>query len=828
MWPVLALSFERPFKDPVMIYALAMIIILIAPIIFNRIKIPSIIGLIVAGAIVGPNAVGLLDRDPTIILLGTVGLLYLMFLAGLEVDLNEFNKSRAKSLVFGIFTFALPQGLGTAAGLALNFELPSAILFGSIFASHTLLAYPLAGKLRISKTEAVVMAVGGTIITDIAALLVLAVVVGSRSGELNAAFWIKLSVSLIIYFGVVMGLVPKLGRWFFSKTEPEAQTQFIFVMAVLFVCSFLAEVAGVEAIIGAFLAGLAINRLIPHQGTLMNRINFVGEAVFIPFFLFSVGMLVNMQVIINDPKVWLVAAVMCACVLITKFIAAKLAQLIFKFTSDEGNVIFGLTVPQAAATLAATIIGFNLGLFDEATVNGTIAMILVTCIVGPFMVQRYGERVATRLRGQVQEVAHTQRLLVPISRPDQVASLMEVALLLRHHETEEPIFPISVLDENREDLEQAIAAAERMLDDTIHHGAAADVAVSPMTRTGPEPARIIVRSALERRISDVIVAWNGRADGDGQVVLGPTLDVLLVELRQQLIVCHIKHALNTTSRVVAIVPPGALKLPGIAHTGSTLKKLCQQVGASLTLLTLQDDEGACKARFEPLKPEVTTTYITFAAWDDLLAALTERMDEDDLGVIISPRPGAAAWSDAMATLPARLPDLLHRSFMLCFPATRGTEEAEPGMRRLDEAMTPARLLLDLGEPEVESAIRSLLYRELDQLGLSISEVTRSLLIEGSPTLAYGQQVLVLDASLPGLTEQAIFVARRLRGFAWSAQEQARPLLIAIVLSPRSVEPETHRRLRQDLLLAIEVPGRVEQLARAYDEAELLHILFPDL
>jgi len=291
------MPFSLPITDPVLIVALAMLLFLTAPLLFERLRVPGIIGLIVAGAVVGPHGLGLLARDPTIVLLGTVGLLYLVFLAGLELDLHRFAEYRQRSIGFGLISFSLPMLLSVLVMPLLGFGWAAAILMGSIIGSHTLLAYPIASRLGLLKNAAVTTVVGGTLVTDTLALAVLAVVAGSLDGEITVGFFVRLFGILGLYVALVVLGVPRLGRWFFRNTPGQAPAEFVFLMVVLFASAALADLAGAQPIIGAFLAGLTLNRLIPNQGPLMNRVRFVGNALFIPFFLISVGMLVDARVL---------------------------------------------------------------------------------------------------------------------------------------------------------------------------------------------------------------------------------------------------------------------------------------------------------------------------------------------------------------------------------------------------------------------------------------------------------------------------------------------------------------------------------------------------
>ena len=330
-----ALDFSLPLKNPVIIFSLVLFIILFAPIVFNKIKVPHIIGLIIAGIVIGPYGLNLLLRDSSIVLFGTVGLLYIMFTAGLEIDMEEFKKNRLKSLVFGLFTFALPLTLGSlAAYYVLDFSLYPAILLGSMLSTHTLLAYPIVSKYGIARIRAVTLTIGGTIVTDILSLLVLAAVTGMTRGDIGAVFWLRLAVGCIIFGSIVFVLFPIIARWFFKRFDDHI-SQYIFVLAMVLLGSFLAEVAGLEAIIGAFLAGLALNRFISHVSPLMNRIEFVGNAFFIPFFLIGVGMLVDVSVLFKGLGAVTVAAVMIVVAVLSKYLAAVFTRRTFKLSKDE-------------------------------------------------------------------------------------------------------------------------------------------------------------------------------------------------------------------------------------------------------------------------------------------------------------------------------------------------------------------------------------------------------------------------------------------------------------------------------------------------------------
>ena len=294
------LPVSLPLEDPILKFMLIMAIVLAAPLLLNKLRIPYLLGLIIAGAVIGPHGLNLVLRDSSIILSGTAGLLYIMFLSGLEIDIDDFRRNSGRSLVFGLYTFLIPMAVGIPGGhYILGFPLPSSILLAALFASQTLIAYPIVSKLGITRDKAVTIAVGGTVITDMLALLVLTIVVGVSTGSVGEAFWYRLGISIVACIAIIAFLFPLLGRWFFKHCS-DSVSQYVFVLVMVFLGAYLAQLAGLEPIIGAFLSGLAMNRLIPRTSALMNRVEFVGNAIFIPFFLIGVGMLIDYRAFFRD------------------------------------------------------------------------------------------------------------------------------------------------------------------------------------------------------------------------------------------------------------------------------------------------------------------------------------------------------------------------------------------------------------------------------------------------------------------------------------------------------------------------------------------------
>ena len=341
MIPLLAhMDLTLPLEDPILKFLLILVIILAAPLILNKLKIPYLLGLIIAGAVIGPHGLNLVLRDSSIILSGTAGLLYIMFLSGLDMDMSDFRRNSWRSLVFGLYTFCVPLGLGILAGYyVMGFPLYSSILLAGLFASQTLVAYPIVSKLGIARDKAVTIAVGGTVITDTLALLLLTVIVGMATGNVDDMFWWRLGASVLLCIVIIVFLFPLLAHWFFKQVS-DSVSQYIFVLAMVFLGAFFAQLAGLEPIIGAFLSGMALNRLIPRTSPLMNRVEFVGNAIFIPFFLIGVGMLIDYRAFFRDWESIEVAAIMIALITAAKFIAAWLTQKSFRLSKDQRTVIF--------------------------------------------------------------------------------------------------------------------------------------------------------------------------------------------------------------------------------------------------------------------------------------------------------------------------------------------------------------------------------------------------------------------------------------------------------------------------------------------------------
>ncbi|WP_345947530.1 cation:proton antiporter [Mucilaginibacter sp. PAMB04274] len=387
-------KFQLPVTNPVLMFMLVLLIILLSPLLLKKIRVPAVVGFIMAGIAVSPHGLNVLQKNAATDLFSTIGLLYIMFIAGLELDLNDFKQKKHKSLLFGFLTFSVPILIGfPVCYYVLGYPLLTSILTSSMFATHTLVAYPIISRYGISKNEAVAVTVGGTILTDTAVLIILAVVMGSVAGGLTAVFWLRLTASLIVFSLIEFIAIPRLANWFFLRVTNERTTHFIFILFMVFVSAFLAQLAGIEPIVGAFAAGLALNRLVPPGSKLMNQVQFVGNAIFIPFFLISVGMLVDLHVLFNGYHALMIAGVLTVVALAGKWISALITQLVFRYSNAQRGLIFGLSSSHAAATMAIILVGFKARIIDGNILNGTIILILMTCLVASFATEKAAVRI---------------------------------------------------------------------------------------------------------------------------------------------------------------------------------------------------------------------------------------------------------------------------------------------------------------------------------------------------------------------------------------------------------------------------------------------------
>ena len=670
------ISHELPLTDPVLKFLLILVIILSAPLLLNKLKIPHLLGLIIAGAIIGPNGLNLVLRDSSIILSGTAGLLYIIFLAGLEIDMGDFKKNSGRSFVFGMYTFLIPMALGIVAGLyVLHFSMETSILLASMFASHTLIAYPIISKLGITKDKSVTITVGGTMITDMLALLVLTVIVGMATGVIGEHFWTRLSISIVIFVLFVVIAFPIAGRWFFKHVQ-DSISQYIFVLVMVFLGAYLAELAGIESIIGSFLAGLSLNRLIPRSSPLMHRVEFIGNSIFIPFFLIGVGMLIDYRAFFTSFDRIKVGIVMIIVATIAKYAAAWLTQKTFRMSVDQRRIIFGLSNAQAAATLAAVMVGYNvilgqtpegepIRLLNESVLNGTILMILVTCTMASFSAQRGAHNLAATASSETDETGdHKERILIPLSNEDTAEELVNLSLATKSKKNTHHLYALNILDNKVSGDDQQLKKSRRLLENAALTAAATDTHLQELQRYDLNVTNAILSVILEHRITDLVLGLH-KEKGIPSSFLGRITEGILDYSDVTTLIYKPAQPLSTMKRHLVVIPVQAEKEAGFPQWVARVWNVIQNTGAKAIFYGSSDTLGRLKTLLGKRGGEMEFTE--FSDWEDFLIVFRDVHKDDNLWIVMS-RHNGISFNPSMNRIPGYLNKYFQQnSFILVYP-----------------------------------------------------------------------------------------------------------------------------------------------------------------
>lgn len=652
----LSSEFTTPLESPILIFSLLLFIVLLSPILLKKLNIPGIIGLIISGVIIGPHGLNILEQSSAIDLFSTIGLLYIMFIAGLELDMNEFKANKNKSLLFGFFTFIIPLSIGfPTCYYFLGYDFNASFLTASMFATHTLVAYPIVSKFGISKNQAVAVTVGGTILTDTAVLIILAVIMGNSQGSLNEAFWIRLGISLAIFSVIMFIVIPRIAKWFFKKLESEKHSHYIFVLAVVFFAAFLAEAAGVEAIIGAFVAGLALNKLIPHSSALMNRIEFIGNSLFIPFFLISVGMLVNLRVITHGWGAWIVAGTLTVVAVCGKWLAATLSQYVFKYTRPQRQLIFGLSGAHAAATLAVILVGYQAKIIDDNILNGTIILILITCIIASFATEKAAKKIVLTMDDETPDedasAQNNELILLPVMDLKTIEKELEFSILLKDNKSSLPITILSVVPNNRE-AEHNILKAKRKVESITKEAAASETKLNFINTIDHNAASGIARTSKEIMASIIVMNWATHT-GFIDNFIGDKTNSIIANTDKMLFLVHLQQSLVIHKRIVVVVPPSAEAENGFQLWLKKIGVIGQELSIPICLYGNERSLEVIKKTAKKLNVTAQIQFITFNDWEDFLI-IARDVNPQDLFVLISARKKSISHFNLLDNLPQKI------------------------------------------------------------------------------------------------------------------------------------------------------------------------------
>lgn len=662
-----------PVTEPTWIYLGVLSIVLFAPLLFNRLRLPHIIGMILAGLLIGPNGLNILDRDDSFELFGEVGLFYIMFLASLEINMQEMKQAKSGALLMGLAVFAIPIALGLLANTYIlkydNFM--TSLLLASMYASYTLISYPIVARYGLSRLRCVNFVVGGTVITDTLTLFVLAIIVGISRGEANVWFVLLMFVKLIAVGAIIIFFFPRIARYFFRNYN-DSVIQYIFVMMLLLLGAGLMKLAGMEGILGAFITGLVLNRLIPHSSPLMRRIDFVGNAIFIPFFLIGVGMMIDVSVLFKGGGSLIVAAVMVGTALTGKWIASFLVSKVYRMSSDERNLMFGLSTSQAAATLAAAIVGNKIGLLNDDVLNGTILLILVTCVVSSITSDRASRKLILSGKAlNAPKAVSSKKTLLALANPSMVDRLMDLALLVRKENSQIPLSAITVvLDEDK----QRQNDGAKVLDQAANIAASVSVPLLTKMRLTTNLAHGIVHEVKENDYRELILGFHKKETANDSF-LGNVLPEVLNSLDCQVVMARMNIPLNTVRMIHITFPAKAEFEAGFPYWVEETARMASGLGCRIMYHGHPDTMERIKLELKKHAPVDASFFDTDGGND--LKRLAQVIHSDHLLVIVSARKGSISYRPSLDHIFVQLQrDYQDTSILLIYPSGYKVEGGE--------------------------------------------------------------------------------------------------------------------------------------------------------
>ena len=674
------IGIHLPITNPTWIFFLVLMIILFAPILLGRLRIPHIIGMILAGVVVGKYGFNILERDSSFELFGKVGIYYIMFLAGLEMDLENLKKNISKALVFGVLTFCIPFAVGMWVGMSLlGFGLGTSLLFSSILASHTLVAYPIVGRYGMAQHDSVSISIGGTMFALTVALFVLAGISGIYKGELDSGSWLLFMGKCIGYCVFVFLVFPRFARWFFRTYEDNVM-QYIFVLSLVFLSAALAELAGMEGIFGAFLAGLVLNRLIPHVSPLMNRTEFVGNALFIPYFLSGVGMLINLRALFNGGDTIKVVLVMLLVATVTKWVPAWITQKIYGMTKASRQMMFGLSNAHAAGALAMVMVGMKIEvapgqyLMNDDMLNGVVIMILFSCIISSVITEHSARSMALAEENGEMDMARgkeDERMLVSIANPQTVEPLVNMALMMRDHKSKKELLAVTVEVEDDEAKKQAkLAQRRKSLEQAARIASAVDVPMKTRCRLSTNAATGILNTASEMNATEIVLGLHHK-HGLLDSFLGDFAQRILKGTHRQLTVVKCVIPVNTMRRLMVAVPPKAEYEAGFYKWVERVARIGGQLGCRVHFWAHADTELRIRGYLAKYHDSVRAEFSNMDDWDDLLM-MSGKVAYDHLVVIVCARKGAISYHPSLEELPEQISKYFsNNSLMLVYPDQLG-------------------------------------------------------------------------------------------------------------------------------------------------------------
>ena len=668
-----------PITDPTLIFFVVLLIILFAPIVMSKLRIPHIIGMVLAGVVIGHHGFNILERDMSFEILGSVGLYYIMFLAGLEMDMESLKKNSRRFLIFGLLTCLVPLTLTYLMARAmLGYSHSASFLLGCIMASNTLVAYPIVGRYGLQRNSSVQLSVGSSMISLFMALVMIAALTAAFSTGGGVGFWLLFIVKLAVFIVGSLWLIPRLARYFLRRYS-DSVMQYIFVLAVMFFSAAMSDFIGLEGIFGAFLAGLILNRYIPTVSALMNRIEFIGNAVFIPYFLIGVGMLINVRTLFTGGNVLWVVFLIAFFGTFGKALAAYISSLLFRLPKRDGNMMFGLTSAHAAGAIAMVMVGMRLevepGVFlvNDDMLNGVVIMILVTCIISTIMTERASKQIVLGERGNVKDERDAQgddeKILLCVKYPDIAPQLLSLAILLRNQKLNRGLVALNVVYDDQRSSEGRKRGIQ-LLENLQQRASAFDVQMQTQVRLASNIANGIKHAFREFACSEIVMGMHVHTDISPKF-WGEFIQSLYNGLNRQIMLTRFIQPLNTLRRIQVCVPSRAEFEPGFHRWLERLSRIAEQLDCRIQFHGRQESLVLIAEYINNHHPSVRAEYTPMNHWNEL-PKLATTIADDHLFVVVSARKGTISYKNAIERLPDELTKYYSgKNLMIIFPDQYG-------------------------------------------------------------------------------------------------------------------------------------------------------------
>ena len=671
-----------PISSPTLIFFVVLLIVLLAPIIMGKLRIPHIVGMVLAGVLIGEHGLHILNRDDSFELFGKVGLLYIMFLAGLEMDMESVKKNSKRILWFGLLTCLVPLLLTFFMAMwLLDYSETASFLLGCIMASNTLIAYPIISRYGLQRHSSVMLSVGASMLSLLMALMMLAALSASYGENAGLTFWLLFIIKFGVFCGVSIWGIPKLARYFLRRYS-DAVMQFIFVLSVMFLSAALSEAIGVEGIVGAFIAGLILNRYIPHVSPLMNRIEFTGNAVFIPYFLIGVGMLINVGSLFEGARMIWVVLLIVFFGTFGKALAAYVSSLLFRLTKAEGHMMFGLTCAHAAGAIAMVMVGMRLQvspghyLVNNEMLNGVVIMILITCIISTMMTEKASQDII--LIGKMMPTANRkkddEKILLCVKYPEIAPQLLELALMMRNTKLKRDLVALNVV---YDDVNSATHREEglQLLERLQQRASAADLHMQTQVRLSSNIANGIKHAFREFACSEIIMGMHVHTN-DNPKFWGEFLQSLYNGLNRQIVLTRFVQPLNTLRRIQVAVPSRAEFEPGFHRWLERLARMAGNLDCRIQFHGRNESLELIREYINNNHPSVRAEYTFMAHWNEL-PRLAEQIGADHMFVVITARKGTISYKTALERLPKELMQHFSgKNLMILFPDQYGSQKEE--------------------------------------------------------------------------------------------------------------------------------------------------------